>query len=188
MARLGRPRSPDLDQAAIRAASELLVEDGYHQLTMDRVAQRAGVSKAALYRRWPNKLALVIDALQEFSQIRNPVPNTGHVREDVVTYVEGLAKKTRADTDMLAALDDALSDNPELRQQGLESLLAKVTTDLHTIITRGVERGELPADTDIDLLANTIPAVLRHHRLTTGKRVDRVFIVRMVTQFFPATD
>jgi AcrR family transcriptional regulator len=187
MTPLGRPRSPGLDEAAIRAASELLVEEGYHQLTMDRIAQRAAVSKAALYRRWPNKLALVIDALQEFSQIRNPVPDTGHLRDDVLTYLEGMAKQTPADAATLDALNDALDDNPELRQQGAGSLFAKVTSDLNTIITRGVERGELPADTDIDLLANAIPALLRQHRLTTGKRLDHTLITRIVTQFFPAT-
>jgi AcrR family transcriptional regulator len=187
MARLGRPRSSDLHQAAIRAAGELLVEVGYHQLTMDRVAQRAAVSKAAHYRRWPNKLVLVMDALQEFSQIRNPVPDTGHLHDDVLTYLHVMATQTPADAATAAALTDALNDNPELRQQGAGALLTQVTNDLNTIITRGVERGELPADTDIDLLANAIPALLRHHRLTTGERLDHALITRIVTQFFPTT-
>src|SRR6476469_3446450 len=73
----GRPRNPGVD-AAIRAATlDLLGEVGYSRLTMEMVTERAGVSKPSLYLRWPNKVALVADALQHPARVVPEVPDTG---------------------------------------------------------------------------------------------------------------
>ena len=75
--RRGRPRDPGVDVAIRTATVDLLGEIGYARLTMDKVAARAGVSKASLYLRWPNKVALVADALQQRARAVPQVPDTG---------------------------------------------------------------------------------------------------------------
>src|SRR5205809_8107769 len=86
-ARRGRPRDPGVD-AAIRAATvDLLGEIGYARLTMDEVAVRAGVSKASLYLRWSNKVALVSDALQQRARAVPEVPDTGTLPADMRAFL-----------------------------------------------------------------------------------------------------
>src|SRR6266851_3683394 len=67
--RRGRPRDPGVDQAILTAAVDLLAEGGYARLTMEQVAARAGVGKASVYLRWPNKVALVAEAIQHRSAV-----------------------------------------------------------------------------------------------------------------------
>ena len=88
MSPLGRPRNPELDDAAVRAAIELVVEDGYPALTMERIAVRASVSRAALYRRWPNKVELVVDAIESLVKAQGTLPDTGRLRDDVVEFLQ----------------------------------------------------------------------------------------------------
>src|SRR4051812_13133773 len=88
----GRPRDPGLDAAIRAAAMALLGEAGYAQLTMERVASRAGVSKASLYLRWPNKQALAIDALQHRARPVPEVPDTGSLPGDMRAFLRGLLR------------------------------------------------------------------------------------------------
>ena len=78
----GRPRSPEVHDAILDAAIALIREVGYDAVSMDGIAARAGVGKAALYRRWPSKEALVVEALGRLVAAM-PVPDTGTLAEDV---------------------------------------------------------------------------------------------------------
>ena len=75
--RRGRPRDPAVDAAILTAAVDLLAEIGYARLTMEQVAARAGVGKASLYLRWPNKVALVAEAIQQRAAVIPALPDTG---------------------------------------------------------------------------------------------------------------
>ncbi|MBW7571881.1 TetR/AcrR family transcriptional regulator [Caproiciproducens faecalis] len=86
-----RRRGEALEDAILLAACEELYETGYTRLTMESVATRAGTNKAVLYRRWGNKSELVIAALHKYvPKITDEIPNTGNLRDDVVTYLRGL--------------------------------------------------------------------------------------------------
>lgn len=86
-----RRRGEALEDAILLAACEELYETGYTHLTMESVAKRAGTNKAVLYRRWDNKLELVIAALHKYvPKITDEIPNTGNLRDDVVTYLQQL--------------------------------------------------------------------------------------------------
>ena len=76
-ARRGRSRDPEVDEAIMTAAMDLLAEVGYARLTMDQVAARARVGKASLYLRWPNKVALVAESLQRHSRLSRTCPTPG---------------------------------------------------------------------------------------------------------------
>ncbi len=84
-----RRRGQVLEEAILFAAWEELLETGYTQMTMESVATRAGTNKSVLYRRWPDKSALVIAAMRKyfFPKITNEIPNTGSLRGDVYAYL-----------------------------------------------------------------------------------------------------
>src|SRR5580692_4014518 len=82
--RRGRPRSEQADRAILQAAAELLAERGLHGMSIEEVASRAGVAKATVYRRWPSRGALALDAfLAEFTELQ-PLPDTGFLRDDLL--------------------------------------------------------------------------------------------------------
>src|SRR5665213_2446672 len=78
----GRPRNPDVHEASLRSTAELLGLSGYANLSIEGVAQRAGVTRQSIYRRWPSKLALVAELLREVSESA-PLPDTGSLRDDM---------------------------------------------------------------------------------------------------------
>ena len=91
--------------AAIRAATlDLLGEVGYARLTMDMVTERAGVSKPSLYLRWPNKVALVADALQHRARVLPPVPDTGTLRADMGMFLAASLRSRAEASRALAAV------------------------------------------------------------------------------------
>src|SRR3982074_1171267 len=115
-ARRGRPRDPGVDTAILAAALDLLGETGYARVTLEQVAARAGAGKASLYLRWPNKVALVAEAIQHRSAVVPEVPDTGSLREDMVAFLLGLLRGKSAGARALAAVTGEIASNPELRK------------------------------------------------------------------------
>src|SRR5918911_4826049 len=143
--RRGRPRDPGVDVAIRAATVDLLGEIGYARLTMDEVAARAGVSKASLYLRWPNKVALVADALQQRARAVPQAPNTGALSTDMRTFLAALLRARGAASRALSAVSGEIASNPELRTAWRRGLAGALTGSLRTIVSRAVDRGELPA-------------------------------------------
>src|SRR6266508_2329970 len=133
-ARRGRPRDPSVD-AAIRAATmDLLGEVGYAQLTMDQVAARAKVSKSSLYLRWPNKVALVADALQHRARAVPEVPDTGSLPGDMRAFLGALLRSRTAASRALQAVGGEIASNPELRLAWHRGLAGMLTGCLRTTV------------------------------------------------------
>jgi AcrR family transcriptional regulator len=168
----------------MRAAIDLIVDDGYPALTMDRVAARALVSRAALYRRWPNKVELVVDAIESLAATQGPLPDTGRLHDDVVEFLHTLLRNRRADVEAYEALIAAAAGDPELGHRCRDKLLGRFSDSFRTIVARSVARGELPANTDIELFADVVPALALYRAQTTGKHLDEEFIDRIAEQFF----
>lgn len=181
---LGRPRNPELDDAAMRTAIQLIVDEGYPAITMERVAARASVSRAALYRRWPNKVELVVDAIQSFARPQGPLPDTGRLRDDFVALVRALRGDREGDIEPYEALIAAAMGDPELGKRCGGVLMVQFAESFRTIVARAVDRGELPADTDIELLSVLTPALGLYLAKTSGQRLDDEFINRIADQFF----
>ena len=109
-ARAGRPRDPRLDEAVVAATLQLLAEEGYAQLTVERIAARAGVGKASLYRRWPDKVSIVLEAVSRNPE-RPSAPDTGSLRGDALTYLRTLVRYRTLHFDAISAISgEALSD------------------------------------------------------------------------------
>src|SRR6266700_5147281 len=101
--RRGRPREHAVDKAILAAAVDLLAEVGYARLTMDQIAARAGVGKASVYLRWPNKVALVAEAIQQHSAVVPDVPDTGSLRQDMLTFLRALLRRKSSAQSALSA-------------------------------------------------------------------------------------
>ncbi len=166
------------------AAVRLIVEDGYANLTMERIAERAGVSKAALYRRWPNKVAVVADAVEASAREKLTLPDTGRVRDDVVALLDNFSRERQTDVEAYDALTGAVGSDHELAERCRELLGAGLSEAFRAIVARGVARGELPPGTDIELLADVVPALIRYRRQTSGAAPDAGYVRRVLEQFF----
>lgn len=103
-----------MDSAILTAAMELLGDAGYVRLTMDQVAARAGVSKPTLYLRWPNKVALVADAIGHRARPVPDVPDTGSLPWDMRTFLRAVLRSKSAVAKAVGAASGEIASNPEL--------------------------------------------------------------------------
>jgi AcrR family transcriptional regulator len=171
--------------AAIRlAVMGLLGEIGYARLTMDQVAARAEVSKDSLYRRWPNKVALVADALQHRARPVPEVPDTGSLPGDMRVFLRALLHSRHEASRALAAVSGEIITNPELRTAWHRGVAGTLTGCLRVIISRAADRGELPHGSDVELLSQLPLSLLQNWRLENGQNPDDAVIERVVRQFY----
>lgn len=170
----GRPRSPEADRAILRAAVDLLADEGYGGVTMEGVAARAGVGKATVYRRWPCKSALVVDAVTACRESGSQPPDTGSTREDLLVFVRVFMHHLRTSDAgrVMPALVAELSRNPELAAEFREGFVLPRRAKVLEAVRRGVERGEVRAGVDAELVADGVVALLMHRFLVTGMEID----------------
>jgi AcrR family transcriptional regulator len=147
----GRPRSARADEAIVEAVLELLAEGHtVDALSIEAVATRAGVGKATIYRRWPNKEALIVDAVVA---MKGPVPPIGgeSVREDLVTLVAGARKASsqRAGKVTMCLLPE-LHRNQQMFER-YQEVVAPRRQAMRQVLERGIETGEVRADVDVEL-------------------------------------
>lgn len=170
----GRPRDAAVDRRILEATIESLAEDGYDELSIEGVAARAGVGKTTVYRRWPSKVPLVVDALAHMR-----VPAVGSIPEDATTrealrrILEGLIKLVRTDPAdrILAGLVHQCSRSPELAEAMRDAVLTKRRALVFGLIERGIERGELRPDLDVELVADVLGGPIFMRILLTGAPV-----------------
>jgi len=179
----GRPRDPQVDRAVLAAALELLAEEGYKRLTMEGVAARAGVGKTSLYRRWNTKDALIIDALAK-PAVQPAFAPVGELREDMSAYLRALVGYRRMHSRAISAVSSEVVSNSALGEAFRARVMTPILRDLRALIQAAVDRGQLPVDTDVVLLASLAPALLHEQLLLTGVLPDEAFVDRVVGQFF----
>jgi AcrR family transcriptional regulator len=185
--RPGRPRDPEVDEAILSTALRMLAEAGYARLTMDQVAARAGVGKASLYRRFPTKERLVLEAIRHRHEHERPgVPDTGSLYRDMLGYLRALIRYRQAQAAGLQAVASEVMVNPELAAEFRRQVAGGLLAGFRTIVGRAAERGELPPGTDVDLLAMLPLALVHHLRLLGGEPVDERQAKRIADQFFAA--
>jgi AcrR family transcriptional regulator len=149
----GRPRSEKAHRAILDAAIDLFVEEGFEGMSVEGVAARAGVGKTTIYRRWSSKEDLVIDAIDELIFDVQP-PDTGSVREDLVemlTTVQTIFTTSRAG-EVFPRMAAHVAGASPLGRAYLERVIAPRFALLQGMISRGVERGELPPGVDPELV------------------------------------
>jgi AcrR family transcriptional regulator len=166
----GRPRSEKARTAILAAAAELLLARGLSAVSMDAVAERAGVSKATIYRWWPTKESLALDALYNEWAAASPHPrDTGSLRGDLLALMRPWARlaSSRPYGRVLAALlTEALTD-PAFAAEYRQRLLEPRRDQARAIFHRAIQRGEIPADTKIEVALDLLYGPL-YHRLLHG--------------------
>ncbi|MGW4378342.1 TetR/AcrR family transcriptional regulator [Kitasatospora sp. NPDC004531] len=172
------PRSRD---RVLDATLALLSETGYARLTVEGVAGTSGVHKSTLYRWWPDKAALVADALASRMDT-GPVPDTGDTREDLTNWLRGTIANytaTPAGATMPALIAD-LSGRPGALEAFRAAFLTERRANCAAVVHRGIERGDLPADTDVELFMDALAGAVFYRQLVTGLPVDERLPERLV--------
>jgi AcrR family transcriptional regulator len=183
----GRPRNPALDRAILEATLQLLGEEGYERTSIEQVAQRAGVGKPTIYRRWASKQELVIDALARLSEPFE-VPKDGTVRERLRGFLEHVwARASRAKTDrtdVVSNLIGAMHRDPELGVAVRSAFVAERRRQLVALLEEGVAAGEVRENLDLDLAADLLLSPLMARKIITGGRVSPAIGRRVVDLLF----
>jgi AcrR family transcriptional regulator len=181
--RPGRPRSLQSEEAILEATGTLLATEGYLGLTVGKVAARARASKSTIYRRWPTKEHLVMAAFERWPALMPR--DRGDLLSDLLDlYQQYLRSHYRAPTGAIfPALAAERVSNPELGVL-FDSLMRRRLDPTRAVVRRAIERGELPADTDLELAveAITAAAVMRVYFLSTDlsvKAMRRLFVVQL---------
>jgi len=166
----GRPRSEKAREAILDAAAELLLARGLGAVSMDTVAERAGVSKATIYRWWPTKETLALDALHhEWAAARPPARETGSLRADLLSLLRPWVRLVgkRPYGRVIAALITEAQTDPVFAKEYRERFVEPRRAQARPILEREIGRGELPATTDVELALDLLYGPL-YHRLLHG--------------------
>ena len=179
--RAGRPRDAELDGRILDATLQLLAEHGYEHTTMDEVAHRAGVAKATVYRRYPSKESLAVDALKRMFELEFPVPDTGSFRRDLeLVYADLLdfAATSQGQALIRLAVTESCRD-PRVGGMYADWLRSREAA-CRAVFERAVERDEMRADVPRRLVFEWVPAMLVLRAVTGDAPVDPVGAAALV--------
>ncbi|MFM2078734.1 MAG: hypothetical protein RJA49_2624 [Actinomycetota bacterium] len=178
--RRGRPRNESCTTEILTATLELVAEIGHGALTMDAVAAKAGVGKATIYRRWSSKEALMLDAWTSCVQAPT-VPDTGNVRDDLRVFLRGVDSgvRNRELQRVYPQLIAAARVNPEVGAR-YQEFITQRRAPMRALLERALARGEIRADTDLDVLHELLIAPMVYRWMITDSPVDGDFIDRLV--------
>jgi AcrR family transcriptional regulator len=166
--RVGRPRSERSRTAVLRAASDLMHEVGLRAMTTEEIANRSGVSKATIYKWWPNKYAVAVEAFLSEMLVEAADPDTGSAAEDFRVVLRGLSHfYASASGRVFAQLIGEAQFDPVVADELRDRLIHSRRDVSLAIWDRGVSRGELRADVDREVAIDIVfgPAL---YRLLTG--------------------
>ncbi|RFA07707.1 TetR family transcriptional regulator [Subtercola boreus] len=182
--KLGRKRDHTRDPEILDAALAVLAETGYDGMTIDMVAARAKAGKATLYRRWPSKAELVIDAvacMKKNMHGNEPLPDTGTLRGDLVAMIKPHSlQESDTKLQIMAGLMSMISQAPELADAANEAIMKPRTELNRVLMRRAVERGEISPDCDIDTISMITPSMVAYRTLMLKKPVDREFLLSLI--------
>ena len=178
----GRPRDEEVRKRILDAASDLLEETGFGGVTVDAIAERAGASKATVYRWWPNKASVLTEAFRHTVSSDFPFSETGSLCGDVKEQLRRFSKFIlgRRGRILTAFLVAAQSD-PELAAAFREHWITPLRARGRVVLGTHQANGELPADADLDLVMDMMYAPL-YYNLLTGYRPVSASYAEAVTR------
>lgn len=179
-ARMSRSR-----QRALSATLDLVAERGIAGASIEAVSARSGVAKTTIYRQWPHQGALVLDAFRSIAP-DPPVPDTGTLQGDLRMLLGGFAEALadgRAAV-LMAALIDASQRDPHFAELHAQEV-SRRHQPVVAVLTRGVERGELPSGTDLHAFVDRLAGPILHRRFVSGLPLDRDFAEAVVDSLLP---
>ncbi|MFI6217963.1 TetR/AcrR family transcriptional regulator [Nocardia brasiliensis] len=177
-------RSEQARRAVLEAADDLLVERGFAGLTIEGIAARAGVAKQTIYRWWPSKTEILLDALADDAAQHLTPPDSGDLGEDLRIHLHNLAEfLTTSDAGaVFRALTGQAQHDPQVATKLRTDPLGHQRERERLPLQRALDRGELPPETDIDFLVDQLVGPIYYRALVTGEPVPREFTDRLVAQ------
>lgn len=178
---------PAVTEALSRALFVEWARSGYGALSLEAVARRAGVGKAALYRRWPSKMVFVVDRLEKVGVELAVIPDTGALRSDVLAMVKAIDRLLRRwlVRRILPDLHAQMLRSPDLAASIRGKLQVERRARASLILERAVARGEVSPEVDVELAADAMGALVYWRVIVTANRRDAAYFERL-TNFIVA--
>jgi EmrB/QacA subfamily drug resistance transporter len=166
---------------AVRAVLGLLADSGFSSLSFNGIATRSGISTATLDRYWGSRVDAVADAVEELFGT-GEVPHTGSLRTDCEQHLAALADSLSSEkaAPVLSTLLSEAASQPELARELRERILAPRRVELVGMVRSGIERGDLPPDSDANTIADLLVAPLFHRALVTGQPITPRFVDQVI--------
>lgn len=181
----GRPRNVETQNSILSASYDLLLEGGFGAVTVEKIAERAGVSKATIYKWWPNKAAVVIDGFLAAAAERLPIPDTGSAFQDLLIHATNvtrfmLSREGTIITELIGEgqFDAGLAEAYQTRYIHPRRLEAR------QLLERGIRSGELKDKLDIELSIDLIYGPIFYRLLVTGGPLDDAYIENLLNSVF----
>jgi AcrR family transcriptional regulator len=177
----GRPRSSKADQAILTATVGLLLETGYRGVTIEGVASRAGVAKTTIYRRWPSKAEMVVDAVKQLAQRTQVLADAGAqdgVAQALVAMVSGINRTHMAE--VMTSLSIEMAHDAELAEAVRRGMVEPRRKAIHALLQRGIETGEVRPDVDFDVVGEMLGGPMLYRVLFTHEPIDEQIVRRTV--------
>lgn len=182
----GRPRSQAAEAAVLTAATELMDELRPAQITAEAIAKRAGVSKATLYKWWPTKTHVLLDAVLQHAITQIPLPDSGSTRQDFVLLLRGFIhfhKSTNFGVTVAHLFAEGMND-PEILAIYNELYALPRRAQIRTIWERGVARGDIRAAIDPELALDMLYGPIIYRYLVHHAPLEEDFADRVVAMVF----
>jgi AcrR family transcriptional regulator len=181
--RAGRPRSEQADHAIIEAALDLFAESGAEGLCIEKVAARAGVGKATIYRRWPGKEDLLLDALAAL-KLPLPEPKGESVRDDLVLLLDAMRSEA-VDPRQVRQFALLLGEGeryPRLLDRYVEAVVEPRRDVFRAVLRRGMATGELREESNIELAVDLLTGAVVARARLGHERAERGYARRLVDE------
>lgn len=177
----GRPRSDRAHQALLQATRTLVVQHGYDGVTVEMIARAAGTGRQTIYRRWPGKAELVLDAFVDHARVEVDAPAAAGSCEQAVTrFLERTFLALEETGPALRSLMAHAQRDPGFRQLFLDRFIEVRRNSLRRLLRQGIDRGELPADAAIEAAVSALYGAL-WYRLLLGEVLDHAYAQQLAT-------
>ena len=185
----GRPRSESARQAVLAATTQLVEQDGYGGVTIEAIARRAGVSKQTVYRWWPNKATIILEAMNEAASVIAPAPDTGSLENDLRLFLRRtVAGAGGGNARLLGALMAEAQRDDAFAESFSAGFLARRRQVLRELLAHGASRGELALSVDLDFLVELVFAALWYRILARHQPLNRRFADRLADTVLALAD
>lgn len=181
----GRPRNLEAQKSILSASYDLLLENGFQAVTVDKIAECAQVSKATIYKWWPNKAAVIMDGFLYAASERLPVPDTGSAYDDILIHATNLTKflTSQEGTIIKQLLGEGQFDSG-LADAYRDRYFRPRRLEARRLLEKGVQRGELKKNIDIDICIDLIYGPIFYRLLVTGEPLDESYVQQLIVNAF----
>ncbi|ALM82557.1 TetR/AcrR family transcriptional regulator [Bordetella sp. N] len=177
---VGRPRKEDTTPNVLDVVRKLVRERGYEAVSVNLVASEAGVAKQTLYRRWPGKAEIVLDAFLESASKADGLVYTG-LEATLTKYLRGLFRHLEADGPAIRNLIASAQADADFLERFTNRFVEPRAGHLRAILHSALEAGDLPPHSDLNVLTDMVHGAF-WYRLLTGKALDSAYAAALAKQ------